>query len=659
MQFSTRSKLSTLFLFASLLTLVSGLVFYGASNRNTTHAASPAYTGVSGSYTSAGPGSRLVGHHANTQLTVTVALQPNNAAQIDSLLASLYNPASPRYHQWLTTGEFTNLFAPSATQIAQVRAYLAQAGLSVGATSTPFLLQATGTTAQIEAAFRTTIDNYVSARGTSFFQNSSAAQVPAGLASLISGVVGLSNTVQLHSHVVTTNAAARSAGKPTPKYGAGPGGSGLTPSQTASLYGASQVYKLGNKGMGKGATLAVFELSGYTPSDITTYEQRFFGSSEHVQLVNINVDGGPITPQCPTGDMCGPFGPPPCANGCDSADYSGDIEVNADIETQIAIAPRIDRILVYNAPNDFNGTTELDEYYRIASDDLADSISSSWGLCEQDAGLSVIKAESIAFKQMAAQGQSMFAAAGDTGAFDCLRGSGYPGLSVDDPPSQPFVTSVGGTSFGTFDPGSNQHPTYPTGAETVWNVLDQCNSNNLGACATYGAGGGGVSTVWARPWYQYGPGVTSSLSQTSPYCSQAAAGKYCREAPDVSANADEFTPYAEYCTGDPATNSTCATFSSGQVPPGWFGIGGTSLSSPLWSGVIALWDSVHAGRFGNANAGLYTLFRSNSSSSTYFHDITGKNQTENTNGYYPTTVKYDMATGIGTPRIWGIDESRP
>ena len=81
-----------------------------------------------------------------------------------------------------------------------------------------------------------------------------------------------------------------SAGKPTPTYGADPGRSGLTPSQTASLYGASKVYQLGNKGEGQGATLAVFELSAYTPSDITTYVHQFFGDTEQVQLVDFNVD---------------------------------------------------------------------------------------------------------------------------------------------------------------------------------------------------------------------------------------------------------------------------------------------------------------------------------------------------------------------------------
>ena len=193
----------------------------------------------------------------------------------------------------------------------------------------------------------------------------------------------------------------------------------------------------------------------------------------------------------------------------------------------------------------------------------------------------------------------------------------------------------------------------------MWNPLDQCAVNALGACVQLGASGGAVSVFWGKPEYQAGPGVISSFSQKAPYCSQAATGQYCRQEPDVSANADEYTPYAEYCTGDPTTNSTCRTFSARLPAPGWFGIGGTSLSSPLWSAVIALYDSVHGKRFGNANQGLYKLFQSLHSYGSFFHDITGKNQTENNNGFYPTTPNYDMTTGIGTPFISGIARSNP
>ncbi len=612
---------------------------------NSAAASTPPSVSLSGSALSVPAGAHLMGAHAsNRQLTVTLVLQSNQAAQMNALLTNLYNPSSRQFHHWLTQGQFNRLFAPSASEIASVQRFLQQGGLHIAASPSPFLVRASGTTAQIEAVLHTSINDYT-VHGQTFFQNSAAVQIPTSLSTLIAGVSGLTNTVKVHTNYTTTRQAAQAQGKLTPQYGAGPGGSGLTPSQTSSLYDATPVYQLGNKGKGKGATLAVFELSAFTPADIAVYEHQFFGTSENVPVSIVNVDGGSITPVCPTGDVCN-AGP----------DFSGDIEVDADIETQLAIAPKIDRILDYNAPNDNVGITTVNNYFRIASDDLADSISTSWGLCEQDLGLGTAEAESVAFMQMAAQGQSIFDAAGDTGAFDCLRGSGFPGRAVEDPTSQPFVTAVGGTSFGTFDPGSTPRPSYPTGAETVWNVLDQCSANNEGACSQFGAGGGGVSSFWARPAFQHGPGVTTSLSQKSPFCSQARAGQFCREVPDVSANADEFTPYAEFCTGDPKTNSACGSFSASQPVPGWFGIGGTSLSSPVWSGIIALWDSVHGQRFGTASVGLYQLFRSNHAYSGFFHDITGLHQTENNNGFFPTTSNYDMATGIGTPRIAGIAE---
>ena len=93
----------------------------------------------------------------------------------------------------------------------------------------------------------------------------------------------------------------------------------------------------------------------------------------------------------------------------------------------------------------------------------------------------------------------------------------------------------------------------------------------------------------------------------------------------------------------------CGTFSGGQNPPGWFGIGGTSLSSPLWSAIIADRDSYTGFRSGNINPALY-LFNA-LAPGAFFHDITGKGQTTNNNGLFPTTPGYDEATGIGTPRM--------
>jgi subtilase family serine protease len=583
-------------------------------------ASAPATVAIANSYLGA-PDATKLGSYSASAMGVELVLTPRHEAILDQELAAVYDPSSPSYHHWLARGAFASRFAPTATERQSVDSFLRGAGLQVTASSSAFLVRAVGSSSQVAGAFSTTINSYQAPNGQTFYSDASPVRVPASLAGTVAGVVGLSNTATEHPLDIPTSSVEPHAAR----YGGGPGGSGLTPSQLDGIYDAGAAASAGAKGQGKGVTMAVFELSGYTASDITTYAKKFFGRSYKPQLVNINVDGGPLTPLCPKDDKC---------SGKNT--YNGDIEVEADLETQIAIAPRATRFLVYNAPNDQTGQTSIDEYLKIASDDLADSISTSWGLCEPDIGAGAAVAENVAFTQMAMQGQSITAAAGDDGAFDCLQDgtSNAHALAVDDPSSQPLVTGVGGTSFEGFDPGKTKNPTYPTGVETVWNDLDACNGTKAGlaACMRNGAGGGGVSVFWARPTFQKGPGVQDLQN---------------REVPDVSANADEFTPYAEFCSGNPKTNSACARFGGG-----WFGIGGTSLSSPLWAAVIGDATGYNGARFGQATMTLYPLFQT--AYSTYFHDITGVDQTENNNGNYPVTPNYDLATGIGTPDIGAI-----
>ena len=131
------------------------------------------------------------------------------------------------------------------------------------------------------------------------------------------------------------------------------------------------------------------------------------------------------------------------------------------------------------------------------------------------------------------------------------------------------------------------------------------------------------------------------------------SGTPCREGPDISANGDPFTGPAEYCTGSDNTPfSDCGSFESTYVLPGWFPIGGTSLSSPLLSGIFADRDSYTGQRTGNVNPLLVALFDTNPG--RYFNDITGigpLQQIANQNGLYPTTPGFDMATGIGSPKM--------
>jgi subtilase family serine protease len=610
------------------------------------------------------------GLYKSSRMTIEVMLAPRNERAMTRRLSAAYNPRSRAYHRWLARGQFTARYAPSAATRAAVAAYLRAQGLVIERSSSPFLVRAAGSSARIGAAFRTTLSTYRNQRGVSYFSNSRVASLPSAIAPRVMAVLGLSNTLRYHSMIVRAHGAAAShsspsceAGYPTRHqlfdyynhgvnfptgYGGGPGCQGLTPSQTNSLYNAPNA---GARGKGRGITTGLFELSAYQRSDIRHWAHTFFGHHYNPPLVDVNVDGGPLNPQCPAGDTC-----PPDFNG-----YAGDIEVDADIQMQLAMAPAAKHVVVYNAPNDYTGQTELDEWARIANSDRAASVSSSWGLCENDAGAGYAEAENLLFVQMAMQGQSVFGASGDTGAFSCIRSDGSTIVNVVDPPSQPWVTSVGGTSFEHFNPGAKQHPSYPKGVESVWNVDNLCRTSSIAGfdpfffCAATGAGGGGASQFWGRPHYQRGPGVNNPFTthgNGTTQCSLAAIGKPCREVPDISANADEYTPYAEYCTGDSSTpNSVCATFSGAQTPPGWFGIGGTSLSSPLWSGIIADRDSYHGGRSGNVNPMLYRWLRNNPS--LFFHDIT-RRHTARDNGLFPATRHYDEATGIGTPNMRAI-----
>ena len=605
------------------------------------------------------------GSYHSSAMSVEVVLAPRHQAELSSQLTAAYAHPKAGGH-WLAKGQFAARYAPPAAARSAVEKYLRSRQLKVSATGSPFLLRAAGTSAQVSAAFRTTLKTYKENK-TTYFANATAAVMPATLAAGVRGIVGLSNTVREHTAIQPRMAPAGSTAascertyptraqfitiaqtgvQPPAGYGAAPGCKGLSPAQENSIYGAPATG--GARSKGQGVTIGLFELSAYQPSDIRAYTTTFFGSGYNPPLSDVYVDGGPLHPVCPLGDTC-----PADING-----YAGDIEVDADIETQLAVAPDVAHLIVYNAPNDFTGQTELDEYARIASDDAAASVSSSWGVCENDVSAGYAQAENLIFEQMALQGQSMFGSAGDDGAFDCLGSDGTSIVNVEDPAAQPWVTAVGGTSLASFNPGQNPHPAYPKGTETVWNPGNLCNASadegglpGFGYCLILGAGGGGNSQYWGRPSYQSGPGVTSKYSTRgngSTQCALAARGTLCREIPDISANADQFTPYGEYCTGGLSTpNSVCATFSGSQSPAGWFGVGGTSLSSPLWSAITADRDSFLSRRSGNVNPLLYQLYRT--SPRKYFHDITGAGQSVTNNGRFPTVRGYDLATGIGTP----------
>ena len=103
-------------------------------------------------------------------------------------------------------------------------------------------------------------------------------------------------------------------------------------------------------------------------------------------------------------------------------------ETDLDVEQSGGLAPDAN-VIVYQAPNTDVGFA--DAFFKAASQNIADSVSSSWG--ESETYLSSSRrcrrgdsrlrggAQRQAFPEMAAQGQSGFVASGDAGGDDGKR----------------------------------------------------------------------------------------------------------------------------------------------------------------------------------------------------------------------------------------------
>ena len=557
--------------------------------------------------------SQLLGSDTSDRtLQMSVGLALRNQEQLSALLQSLYDPSSSNYHQYLTPDQFAQQFGPTAGQRQQVIDYLTGQGFSVTQTY-PTLIDFSGPQSLAERVFGVTINDYTAPDGRSFFSNATAPTLPAYIAQSIVSISGLDNANQFSHPPVPARGApslSSNAAANCPAPGTSGGGGGGIFGGSSTAYIPSQFSKaynydgLHNAGLhGEGQTVGVFELDGYSQSDIQAYTQCFGGGS--VPLQNVALDG---------------------FNGQPGA---GAIEVELDIEVLLGMDPNLAKIVVYEAPNTTQGYN--DEFARIVKD-RTPVISVSWGDCEKNMGQQEVNQENQFFQQAAAQGQTILVAAGDSGSATCFQGlsggSFDTSLNADDPAAQPYVTGVGGTNLTI-----NSDNSYAS--ETVWN------GGFLG-----GAGGGGLSQFWKQPAWQSGPGVKNSYSNGM------------RETPDVSLDADPATGYPVYCTA----GSNCS--GSGGIPGGgsggWITVGGTSAASPMWAAMIALANEQAAkagkGTLGFLNPSLYKI----GSGSHYggdFHDITppsnsslpSNNDELGVNGgAYPVTQGYDMATGWGT-----------
>ena len=589
----------------------------------------------------------------SVEISGDLVLRPRDNAAVTRFIADVTDPKSPVFQHYLRAGAYASRFGPARATIAAATSVLTANGLQVtGVSADHLLIHFRGTASAIGTAFHTALESYRLRDGFTGRAATSAVRLPARIAGSVTAVLGLDNLTQEQpAGMVRAPAADRSkvrpattahlsypAGAPKPCKAATAAAAsfgGLTDDQIAHAYGAFGLYGSGD--VGTGQHIAIYELEPFERSDVRTFDTCFFGAQAATQMLGRlhvhSVDGGQ-----PAG--------------------TGSGEAILDVEDVSAIAPGA-TIDVYEGVSPGPDGTDydpVDGYAAMIDADADQIISTSWGLCEQaiQAGQPGLQAtENLLFEQAAAQGQSIFAAAGDNGSDDCntyetsTPVSGQNPLSVDDPGSQPYVVSVGGT---TIDDAATQPP-----AEHVWN--DGANG---------GAGGGGISQSWVMPSWQQAatvpgidePGapayaaaaqVEEEFGYRPGFCQAAVAGASpttpCRLVPDVSAQADEFTG---------AITIYQAAYG------GWGTIGGTSSATPIWAAMLAL---VNASSTCAATKGVGfaspLLYRVASDASAYdasFNDITaGNNDVYGLDDglVFAATKGYDPASGLGSPRLTG------
>lgn len=502
-------------------------------------------------------------------LKLAIMLPLRNQASLDSLLTDLRDPHSPSYLHYLSVQEFTKQFGPRQADVDAVVRFAQANGMTVTrTTSNRMVVDVSAPVASIEKAFHVTMGVYRHPTEPRTFYAVDR-EPSANLSVRLWHVAGLDDYSPPRPLL---RFAPRGAVR-TDQTGSGPSGQFLGSDMRAAYYGGTTL-------TGAGQTIGIFGLN-FNLSDVEAY----FSSI-----------GQPFNPSVVITESI---------NGYDTSCGScNDGEPVADIVQSYSMAPGVNAVIEYEASND------VDTFTQMATENIAKQLSASVGWLPADPA-----ADEPIFMEFAAQGQNLFVASGDSGAYSLPGCTGNACNPAFYPADDPYITAVGGTHITTTGPGGAWT------SEIAWG-----GTNPVLACAnpTGGSSGGYSTNEFAIPAYQQLPGVVNASNSGS---------TTLRNIPDVSAEAD-------------CDNWWCADGSCQG------GIGGTSLSTPRWAGFMALVNeqaaNSHAPSATFVNPTLYALGAS-SSYDSYFHDITSGSNNNGDGQQYFAESGYDLVTGWGSP----------
>jgi len=610
------------------------------------------------------------------RMMLVLQRSPEQQAALSTLMDEQLSKDSPNYHKWLTPEQFGKQFGPADADIQAVSDWLTRQGfqqIKVGAGRTA--IEFSGNVAQVRNAFHTEIHRF-NVNGEARQANVSDPQIPVALSPVVSGVLTLHNFPRKSMRHVAGVFTKTADGRVIPQF-TGTGGSfyAVGPADFAKIYNVPSSLD------GTNQTIAIVADSNINPQDVTDFRNLF---------------GLPANP------------PNIILNGPDPGPTADEGEADLDVQVSGMVAPKATIDFVVSEDTQTAAGIDLSAFY-IIDNNIAPVMSESFGLCEAGLGASGNSFFNTLWEQAAAQGITVMISAGDGSSAGCdnfnTAKAAASGLAVSGFASTPFNIAVGGTDFD--DAGKQTsfwNPSTSNAAgtresalgyipEIPWNIncaagATAANLNTV--CATPNGivgGSGGPSAVYAKPAWQSGI-IPNGI----------AAGDNHRYLPDVSLFASVNSQSQSFylvCQADGITAGSppsCAPDAQGHFS--FFGVGGTSASSPAFAAIMALINQ-NNGRQGNANPVLYKIAATsgqscNSStealtgSTCAFNDITKGNNsvpcvgnspncsstTPGTTGVlvspasattpaWTAAAGYDLASGLGSVNVTNLATQWP
>jgi subtilase family serine protease len=559
---------------------------------------------------------------------IHVLLQRSAAQEtaLQQLMAQQLDPGSAKFHAWLTPQQFGEQFGPADSDVQAVKDWLRSQGFTgLKVNNGKTLIEFNGTAGQVRNAFHSEVHR-LSANGEEHFANMQEPQIPAALASVVGGVVGLHNfRPKPLLHRLGKFRRNASTGEVTPLFTFRDVNGiffGVGPKDFAKIYNVPNATFDGT-----GQSIAIVAQTNINIQDVRDFRSIFGLPANDPQII---------------------------LNGADPGLVSGDEgEADLDVEWSGAVAPKAKIIMVATPFTDTDGLggVDLSAQY-IVDNNVAPVMSDSYGSCEANLGTNGNAFYNALWQQAAAEGITVSVSAGDNGSAGCdnpnTETSATAGIAVSGLASTPFNVAMGGTDF---DQANIQSTFWDTCASTpcttgtlsahgyipeiAWN--DSCaaaaTTGNLTTCAS------ATATSTSAPLnIVAGSGGPSSKYTKAQAPWQTGFGDTARDLPDVSLFSSDGQNGSFYITcesdldipGDTGCNLT--NFSSETNGPfhDFQAIGGTSAAAPAFAGIMALVNQKTGQRQGNANVTLYAMAKNETFSSCNSSDGTSGSATNTT-----------------------------